>query len=98
MKWCRAFSFGKINDAKKQEQTGHVWFLLRRDLALTNYHILRHQKKHLAEQNFNEDDEIKIEIEMCFEQQAVNLYSCVLQKLYPDLTHAWIINDNYLEK
>lgn len=48
-------------------------------------------EKHLAGQNFHNDDEIKNEVEKWFQQQAINFNDSGMQKLIPRLKNVWTV-------
>ncbi|GBN35982.1 hypothetical protein AVEN_9170-1 [Araneus ventricosus] len=68
------------------------------DLAPSDLQLFLYLKRHLAGQNFHDDDEIKNEVEMWFRQQAVDFYDCWIQKLVPKLNKCLDNGGNFVEK
>ncbi|XP_049952649.1 histone-lysine N-methyltransferase SETMAR-like [Schistocerca serialis cubense] len=68
------------------------------DLAPTDFHVFRYLKSHLGEKSFHDDEEIKDEIEMCFQQQAATFYDCGIQKLVHRLNKCLDNGGGYAEK
>ena len=68
------------------------------DLAPSDFHLFLYLKRHLAGQHFDDDDEIKNEVEIWFKQQAVDFYDTGIQKLVPRLNKCLDNGGNYVEK
>jgi hypothetical protein len=60
----------------------------RPELALHDFHIFLHLKKHLASQKFHEDEEVKNEVTTWLCTQAAEFYDIRTQKLLSRLTNA----------
>ena len=67
-------------------------------LAPSDFHLFLYLKRHLAGQHFDDDDEIKNEVEIWFKQQAVDFYDTGIQKLVPRLNKCLDNGGNYVEK
>ena len=57
-----------------------------------------HLKKHLAEKNFEDDDEVQEEVMTCFKKQAADFYDSGIQKLIPRLNKCLDNAGDYVEK
>lgn len=68
------------------------------NLAFRNSPLFCYLKQHLAGQNFHDEDDFKMEVEMWFPQQAVNFYECAIQILVPGLYKCLNNDENYLKK
>jgi phage pi2 protein 07 len=55
------------------------------DLALSDFHFFLHLKKHLAGENFDDDDEVQEEVMTWFRGQAADFYDSGIKTLVPRL-------------
>ena len=67
------------------------------DLALGDFHLFLHLKKHLVGKKFNDDDEVQ-EVMTWFKVLAADFYDSGIQKLFPKLSKCLDSAGNYVEK
>jgi hypothetical protein len=63
-----------------------------------NFHLFLHLKKHLAEETFDDDDEVQEEVMTWFKGQAVDFFDSGKQKLFPRLNKCLDNAGDYVEK
>ena len=68
------------------------------DLALNDFHLFLHLKKHLARKKFDDDDEVQEEVMTQFKGQAADFYGSGIQKLVPRLNKCLDNAGDYVEK
>jgi histone-lysine N-methyltransferase SETMAR len=68
------------------------------DLAPSGFHLFLYLKKHLAGKNFDDDDEVQVEVMTWFGGQAADLYDSGIQKLVPRLNKYLDNVGDYVEK
>jgi hypothetical protein len=56
---------------------------------MKHFHMFLHLKKHLAEKNFDDDDEVQEEVTTWFKGQAADFYVSGIQKLVPRFGQCW---------
>jgi histone-lysine N-methyltransferase SETMAR len=68
------------------------------DLAPSDFHLFLHLKKHLASQNFHEDEEVKNEVTAWLRAQVAEFYDIRIQNLVPRLNKCVDNGGDYVEK
>ena len=68
------------------------------DIALSDFHLFLHLKKHLAGKEFNDDDEVQEVVMTWFKGQAADFYDSGIQKLVPRLNKCMDNAGEYVEK
>jgi hypothetical protein len=59
------------------------------DLALSDFHLFLHLKKHLAGKKFDDDDEVQEEVMTWFKGQAADFFYTGYRSWFQDLINVW---------
>ena len=68
------------------------------NLALNDFHLFLHLKKHFAGKKFDDDDEVQEEFMTWFQGQAADFYESGIQKLVPRRNKCLDNAGEYVEK